>query len=61
MFSFTLTLSHTHRHTDTHTHTDKYEADTLQGPVGLLGTRTFCVPHFFDYRKQPSFTLHDLP
>ena len=35
--------------------------DTAQGPVGLLGTKTFCVPHFFDYRKQPSFSLHDLP
>ena len=35
--------------------------DTMQGPVGLLGTRFFCVPHFFDYRKQPSFSLHDLP
>ena len=32
-----------------------------QGPVGLLGTRPFCVPHFFDYRKQASFSLHDLP
>ena len=20
-----------------------------------------CVPHFFDYRKEPSFSLHDLP
>ena len=34
---------------------------TMQGPVGLLGTRSFCSPHFFDYRKQPSFDLHDLP
>ena len=32
-----------------------------QGPVGLLGTKAFCVPHFLDYRKQPSFSLHDLP
>lgn len=24
----------------------------------LLGAKTFCVPHFFDYRKQPSFSLH---
>ena len=32
-----------------------------QGPVGLLGTRPFCVPHFFDYGKQPSFSLRDLP
>ena len=31
------------------------------GPVGLPGTKTFCVPHFFDYRKQPSFSLHDCP
>ena len=33
--------------------------DTEWGPVGLLGTNAFCVPHFFDYRKQPSFSLHD--
>ena len=32
----------------------------MQHPVGLLGTRPFCVPHFFDYRKQHSFILHDL-
>ena len=25
--------------------------DAEQGPVGLLGTKPFCVPHFFDYRK----------
>ena len=25
--------------------------DTEQGPVGLQGTKTFCVPHVFDYRK----------
>ena len=25
-------------------------ADTEQGPEGLLGTKTFCVPHCFDYR-----------
>ena len=35
--------------------------DTEQGPMGLQGTKTFCVPHFFEYRKQPSFSLHDLP
>ena len=35
--------------------------DTMRGPVGLLGTKTFCVPHFSDYGKQPSFSLHDLP
>jgi len=34
--------------------------DTVQGTVGLLSTR-LCVPHFFDYRKQPSFSPHDLP
>ena len=32
----------------------------MQGPVGLLGTEPFCFPNFFDYRKQPSFSLHDL-
>ena len=32
----------------------------MQGPMGLLGT-TFYVPHFFDYWKQPSFSLYDLP
>ena len=35
--------------------------DTEQGPMGSLGTKPFCVPHFLDYRKQPSFSLHDLP
>ena len=35
--------------------------DSMQGPVGLLGTRPLCVPHFFDYRKQPSFNLYSLP
>ena len=30
-------------------------------PVGLLGTKPFCVLHFLDYRKQPSFILHHLP
>ena len=29
--------------------------------MGLLGIKPFCVPHFSDYRKQPSFSLHDLP
>ena len=38
-----------------------YSTDIKQGPLGLLGTKTFCVPHFFDYRKQPSFSLHDCP
>ena len=34
--------------------------DPMQGPVGLLGIRPFCVPHFFDYKKKPSFSPHDL-
>ena len=34
---------------------------TVQGPVGLLSTRPFSVPHCFDNRKLPSFSLHDLP
>ena len=34
--------------------------DDEQGPVGLLRTKILCVPHFFD-RKQPSFSLCDLP
>ena len=29
--------------------------------MGLLGTRPFCVPLFFDYKKQPPFSLRDLP
>ena len=40
---------------------DPEGSDTLQVPVGLLGTRPFRIPHFFDYRKQFSFSLHDLP
>ena len=32
-----------------------------EGSVGLLGTRPVCVPRFFDYRKWPSLSLHDLP
>ena len=36
-------------------------SDTLQGPVGLLGIGPFCVPLFFDYKKQPPFCLRDLP
>ena len=35
--------------------------DTEQDPVGLLGTKTFCVPHSSGYRKQASCSLHDLP
>ena len=29
--------------------------ETKPGPAGVLGTKPFCVPHFFDSRKQPSF------
>ena len=30
-------------------------------PSGILqGSWPFCVPHFFDYREQPSCSLHDL-
>ena len=29
--------------------------------MGLLGTGPSGVPHVFDYREQPSFSLHDLP
>ena len=36
-------------------------SDAEQGPVGVLGTKSFCVPHFSDYRKPPSFSLHYLP
>ena len=25
--------------------------DTVEGPVGLLSIKSFCNPHFFDYRK----------
>lgn len=35
--------------------------DTELGPVGFLGTKSFLCPHFFDYRKQASVSLHDLP
>ena len=35
--------------------------DTEQDPVGLLGTKPLCVPHFFDDRKQALFSLHDPP
>ena len=28
--------------------------------MGLWGTKTFCVPHFFDFRRQPSFSPHAL-
>ena len=36
-------------------------SDAEQGPLGLLGTESFCVPRFFDYRKLPSSALHYLP
>ena len=36
------------------------DTDTEQGLVGFLSTKLFCVPHFFDYRKYPSFSFHDL-
>ena len=26
-----------------------------------LGTKLFCVPHSYDYRKQPSLSLRGLP
>ena len=34
--------------------------DTEQSPVGLLGTKPFCVHYFFGYRKQLSLSLQDL-
>ena len=37
------------------------ENDAEQGLVGFLRTKILCVPHFFGYRKQPSFSLHGLP
>ena len=36
-------------------------SDTTQGPVGLSGIKTICVPHFLYCRKRPSFSLCDLP
>ena len=33
----------------------------LQGPVGPLGAKPSCVPCFFDFWKQSSLSLHDLP
>ena len=36
-------------------------SDTEQDPVGLLGTKPFCVFHFFDYTKQASFSIHEFP
>ena len=38
----------------------KCRHDMVQSSVGLLSTRSLS-PHFFDYRKQPSVSLHDLP
>lgn len=37
--------THTHIHTQ-HIHTRTH--DTMQGPLGLLGTRPFCIPQFFN-------------
>ena len=37
------------------------EGDTAQGPVELVGTKTYLSPHFLYYRKQLSVRLHDLP
>ena len=34
---------------------------TVQGPVGLPGTRPLCVPCFLDYGKQPSFASLTFP
>ena len=31
------------------------------GPCRASRQKPFCVPRFSDYRKQPSFSLHDLP
>ena len=31
------------------------------GPCGAPGQKALCVPCFLDYRKQPSFSLPDLP
>ena len=31
------------------------------GPCRTSRQKPFCVPHFFEYRKQPSFSLYDLP
>ena len=33
----------------------------MQGPVGPLGTWSYCVPHFFDYGKLSSFSVPDQP
>lgn len=38
-----------------------HRADAEQDALGLLGTKPFCAPHFFDYSKQPSLSIHDLP
>ena len=29
--------------------------------MGLLDRKALCVPHFFDFRRQPSFSPHPLP
>lgn len=36
------------------------ECDTVQGSMGLLSMRPFCIPHLFDYRNQPSYRSPDL-
>ena len=36
-------------------------AEIRQGLVGLLGTKAFLCPSFLVFRKQASFSLHDLP
>ena len=35
--------------------------ETEPAPAGILGTKPFWVPHFFDSGKQPSFILRDPP
>ena len=32
----------------------KGDLNAMQGSVGLLDTKPFHIPHFFDYRKQPN-------
>lgn len=46
-----------HWHHATHGNRDR---DTVQGPAGLWAPRA-SVSRFFDYRKQPSVSLQDLP
>ena len=35
--------------------------ETEQGPVGILDAKAFLGALFPDYRKQASFSLHELP